>query len=297
MMDIRPVWIDIDAGMDDIFSLMLALKLDEIDIKGISVVGSSREALEEGYRDVRNVLAYAGRKDIRVYKGACKPLVQEGSKDPEDCLGGLDLPDSDAEAEDETAWNALCDAARKLDRITIVTLGPLTNIATMIVLHPDVVDHIDEIVMMGGCIDGGNVTPCAEYNVYTDPEAAECIFKSGVKVDMFGLDVTRKTLLDENDLESLNRLESREGKLLAGLAKKHGLPMYLHDCCPVMYLAYPDVFTGRECGIYVETQGTITNGKTLADLYTDYKYEDRHCVAFIDMDRQAFMKHLLDKIG
>ena len=147
-------------------------------------------------------------------------------------------------------------------------------------------------------IDGGNITPCAEFNIYEDPHGAQCVFKSGIKIKMFGLDVTLKAYLTDDDIAeivSYNNKTSRffesSNKLIYAIQERHsGNGLCEHDTCPIVYLAHPELFTGKPCGIYVETQGEITMGKTVADLYTDHKYEDRHCEAYIDIDREEFVK-------
>lgn len=295
------VWIDTDAGVDDIIALMLACGMKELIIEGISVVGKNTDALNDGYRNIRKILKLSGREDIEVYKGADKPLVHDqifNSRFPTDCLKDLDLEEADTQECQGLAWDRISDRARQLDgELVLVTLGPLTNIATMIALHPDAVDHIKKINMMGGCLNGGNITPCAEYNVYVDPEAAENVFKSGIRVNMFGLDVTSRTMIEQADIQKFNELKGVKADLLNRLIERHGMPMYLHDCCPIVYLEQPEMFEGKECGIFAETQGSIANGKTCADLWTDYKYEDRHCRAFIDMDKEAFMEYLISIFG
>ena len=150
---------------------------------------------------------------------------------------------------------------------------------------------------MGGCADGGNMTPCAEFNIYVDPHAAENVFKSGIRINLFGLDVTHKAYLDDDDIDEITSygnaasklFKDSNGMLYAYREKLNWIGLGEHDACPVIYTAHPDWFEGRECGIFVETEGKITMGKTVTDLWTDFKFEDRHCRIFLNVDREKFV--------
>lgn len=301
-----PVWIDSDCGIDDAAALMVACKLDNIEILGVSAVNGNT-SIDNAFNNVRNVLSLLSRADIKVYKGASKPLVtdyMEGDFHGKNGIGDVELQKSNAPIETENVSDAIYEAAKKCGQMTICTLGPLTNIATTIAKHPDFVDYVKEINMMGGSLIGGNVTSAAEFNVYYDAQAAENVFKSGIHVNMFGLDATTKTGLDEElitKLSSHNNVASdlfgKTIRCLVNSAKKENFKACLHDVCPILYLKYPEIFEGKDCGIYVETQGTITYGKSVADLWTDTKYEDRHCTAFIDMDVDKFMNVVDEMLG
>ena len=301
-----PVWIDCDTGVDDALALIVACSLKQLDILGISTVAGNA-TLEYTFKNTRDVLSLVNREDIKVYKGCDKPLVRAlrtGEKaHGKDGLGGAIIDTSKAEIEKEKAIDALYKKALELnDQLIICTLGPLTNIATAIIKHPDIVDHIKEINMMGGAIEIGNVTPSAEFNIYVDPEAALTVFKSGIKVNMFGLDVTRKAYLDDDDIQEIASYNNKLSKLFVDSnhllyeAKerldKDGLCE--HDACPIIYTAYNDYCEGYECGIYVETRGLLTTGKTVCDLYSDYKFADRHNKVFINLDREKFVKLIKD---
>ncbi|MBQ6334147.1 MAG: nucleoside hydrolase [Erysipelotrichaceae bacterium] len=297
-----PVWIDTDTGVDDAVALVLASKLEELDIVGVSAVAGNT-SLENAFRNARDVLSLVGREDVKVYAGADRPLFIKlftaekvhGSNG----LGGAIIPLSKAEIEKDKAWDSLYEKAKELKgELVVCAVGPLTNIATAIIKHPDIVDLIKELDIMGGALIGGNVSPCAEFNIYTDPQAAETVFRSGIKVNMFGLDVTEKAYLNDEDcvqiasygnkVSDLFRDSNESYRAYQSKMKRKGLCE--HDSCPIMYLAHPEWFEGHECGIYVETQGTITFGKTVSDLWTDYKFEDRHCKAFLEVDREKFVE-------
>ena len=299
-----PVWIDTDTGVDDATALLVATKLEELEIVGVSAVAGNT-SLENAFRNARDVLSLVGRKDIRVYPGAEKPLLIDlftaenvhGSNG----LGGAEIPLSDAPVETEKAWDALYEKAKEYKgELVVCPVGPLTNIANAIIKHPDIVDYIKVLNIMGGAAIGGNVTPCAEFNIYTDPQAAETVMRSGIPVNMFGLDVTIKAYLDDDDIAEI----SSYGNPVSDLFRDSNHLLYQaqerlyrsglceHDSCPILYTAHPEWFEGYECGIYVETQGTITFGKTVTDLWTDYKFDDRHCRFFLDLDRDRFAERI-----
>lgn len=301
-----PVWIDTDTGVDDAVALLVASKLEQIELVGVSAVAGNT-SLENAFRNARDVLALAGRKEVKVYAGADKPLVIDlhtaeyvhGTNG----LGGAKIPLSDAPKEKQKAWDALYEAAKAYKgELVVCPVGPLTNIAIAIAKHPDIVDMIKELNVMGGAIIGGNVTPCAEFNIYSDPHAAENVMKSGIRVNLFGLDVTHKAYLDDEDIDAIASFDNPASRLFVdsnhllyeSRAKLHWKGVCEHDSCPVIYTAYPEWFEGHKCGIYVETQGKITFGKTVSDLYTDFKFEDRHCMAFMDVDREKFSQKIID---
>lgn len=295
-----PVWIDTDTGVDDSIALLTAFKLDKLDIVGISAVAGNTTH-ENAFRNARNVAYLGGHPEIKVYPGADSPLVKKLVAAPhahgENGLGGAIIEDSPAPVETTKVWDALYEKAKELKgELVLIAVGPLTNIAITIAKHPDIVDYIKVMNIMGGCANGGNSTPCAEFNIFTDPHAAENVFKSGIHINMFGLDVTLKALLTPEEGDELGKIDNKACKLFkdsTGLMyslfeAKIQPGLVLHDCCPVVYTQYPEWFTGADCGCYVETQGTISQGRTCTDIWTDFKYEDRHCTVFLDVNNDKF---------
>lgn len=304
-----PVWIDCDTGIDDSIALLTALKLEQLDVLGISAVAGNVE-LDYTFPNTRNVVHLANRDDVKVYPGAEKPLVLELDAAHEihgaNGLGNIELEESPNPKETKKAWDAIYEACKNSkEKVTLIAVGPLTNIAITIANHPDVVDYIKVINIMGGAADGGNKTPCAEFNIYADPQAAENVFKCGVPVNMFGLDVTNTAYIQEDEYAEIATIDTKQGRFVYSALKHYENNVkaqnrtfvpHLHDSCPVLFTAYPELFKGQKCGIYVETQGTITFGKTVTDLWTDFKYEDRHCQAFLEVDRKQLIRYTLDAI-
>ena len=309
MMTNRPIWIDTDTGVDDAFALVSAFKLPNIEVVGVSACAGNVE-LEKTFKNARNVLSLCGKEDIKVYKGSEKPLVVElhtaKHVHGEDGLGGIEIPQSNAKVEEESAFDALYKKAKELNgELTIVAVGPLTNIAITLFKYPDLVKYVKELVIMGGSIAvGGNTTIAAEFNIYVDPHAAQTIFKSGMKITLFPLDVTMKTVLNREEIDSLKDVDNKVAQFLykasaipMSLYERLGLgyKMCLHDTCPLLYLSDPTLFKGHEAGVYVETQSEISLGRTLSDLYVHRdELFDKNTLVMIDVDRDRVAKLVID---
>lgn len=305
MTDLIPIWIDTDTGVDDAVALLCALKLDKLAIRGISSVAGNVEHAKT-FKNCRNVLAYAGREDIKVYPGAIKPMCVELDDASEvhgkDGLGGVVIPESPAEKETMHAWDAIYEAAKKEGgKLQIVAVGPLTNIANAIISHPDLKCMVKRILIMGGAAVGGNATMAAEFNIYADPHSAETVMQSGIPVVMFGLDVTVDAYLNDKDIQDIRDFNTKISKFFADVVQSN-LNFYIknykreilciHDACPLIYLQYPEIFTGQKAGVYVETQSRLCFGKTVTDIWSDTKFKTRETMVMLGVDREKFASTL-----
>jgi len=305
MTDFIPIWIDTDTGVDDAVALLCALKLDKLAIRGISAVAGNVEHAKT-FKNCRNVLAYAGREDIKVYPGAIKPMCVELDDASEvhgkDGLGGVVIPESIAKEETMHAWDAIYEAAKKEGgKLQIVAVGPLTNIANAIISHPDLKDMVERILIMGGAAVGGNATMAAEFNIYADPHSAETVMQSGIPVVMFGLDVTVDAYLDAKDIQDIRNFNTKISQFFVDVVQSN-LNFYIknynreilciHDACPLIYLQYPEIFTGQKAGVYVETQSRLSFGKTVTDIWSDTKFKSRETVVMLGVDREKFANTL-----
>lgn len=305
MTDLIPIWIDTDTGVDDAVALLCALKLDKLAILGISSVAGNVEHAKT-FKNCRNVLAYAGREDIKVYPGAIKPMCVELDDASEvhgkDGLGGVVIPESPAEKETMHAWDAIYEAAKKEGgKLQIVAVGPLTNIANAIISHPDLKGMVKRILIMGGAAVGGNATMAAEFNIYADPHSAETVMQSGIPVVMFGLDVTVDAYLNDKDIQDIRDFNTKISKFFADVVQSN-LNFYIknykreilciHDACPLIYLQYPEIFTGQKAGVYVETQSRLCFGKTVTDIWSDTKFKTRETMVMLGVDREKFASTL-----
>lgn len=306
-MNTIPVWIDCDPGVDDAAALVLADRLPELELLGISTVAGNAP-LSLTTENALKICDLTGT-DCPVYPGADKPLLREyeygESFHGRDGLGGAKLPAPRRKAEIIPAWDALYEQAKTCGgKLELITLGPLTNIAIALAEHPDLPDYLHRIVLMGGSATRGNCTPSAEFNIHADPEAAQVVFRSSVPKVMCGLEVTEQAFLTKQELDLLRTHESAMCRffyeatpelLRKNMAVGQG-GWCVHDACPVLYCAKPELFSGREAGVFVETQSELTFGKTVTDLYSDKKFDTKNAFVVLEIDRTAFRDALLDAI-
>ena len=193
--------IDTDPGIDDALALLLALAAkDELDVTAITTVNGN-VGVDQVTENVFRILDVAGRSDIPVYKGNGKPLMRENDNCEEfhgdDGLGNLGFKEVPGTVKEESAVDFLIRKVREeKGEITLVPIGPLTNIAQAVQKDPEFARNVKEVVIMGGAEHGGNMSPCAEFNFWTDPEAAKIVFQAGFeRVTMVGLDATSYVFL------------------------------------------------------------------------------------------------------
>lgn len=304
-----PVIIDCDPGCDDTLALMLANKIEEFDLLAITTVAGNAP-IDYTFKNGRNVMDYIG-SDVPVYKGAEKPMLRDlvtaAHIHGEDGMGGVVLPESAKPVETEAAWDAIHRLALEhKGELVLIAVGPMTNVAIALSKYEDLKDLIKHIVIMGGAAIGGNVTPCAEFNIFEDPEAAEMMFSCGIPVYMCGLDVTMESYLTPVEVEQLAALDSKEAKLFHGVVQKalafyrdllHRPGVAQHDPSAVLFAAYPELFKGEWAGVHVETKGKITAGKTVTDLYSDKQFDVHNTFVVTEVDREAFVKKVFELMG
>ncbi len=302
-----PVWIDCDPGIDDAAAILMAHSLKDLQIVGISTVAGN-SPLDVTTKNALKLGDLAGAA-YPVYAGAAKPLFKPYKDGADfhgaDGFGGASLPETERSAEAQNAWDGLYAAAKQYPgELELVTMGPLTNIAIALEKYPDLPKLLKRISIMGGSITRGNCTPCAEYNIFTDPEAAQVVFRSGVPVVMCGLEVTEQAYLLTEEWEEIGRMDSEKAQFFHKAAG-HILDMNLknghegfciHDACPVFYLAHPECFEGEECGVFVETQSELTLGKTVCDLYSDKQFDVKNTLVLLKIDRSAFIRALFEAL-
>ena len=186
------------------------------------------------------------------------------------------------------------------DKVTLVPLGPLTNIALLLRGYPDVKDKIDLICLMGGGIYTGNRTASAEFNIYVDPEAAKIVYNSGIDIVMAGLDVTEKAMIMDDEREKLKgkgKVTNFVSELLdfySIASKRFGFQgSALHDPCAMGYLLRPDLFKGKKYHVDIETAGDITRGMTLADL-RPVSRKEANTFVLLDIKRKEFIDYVIE---
>lgn len=274
------VIIDTDVGQDDAVALLLALGSPGIEVIGITAVAGN-VGVEHTFRNARAVTALASRPDVPVSRGCDRPLVippRSGAHvHGANGLGGYEFPEPDYVGTGEHAVNWLIRtlSAESDGAVTLVAIGPLTNIALMLRLDPGIARKIARIVFMGGgYFEGGNSTPAAEFNVLYDPHAADVVFRSGIDLVVVPLDLTQSVVASDADLASFRESNARLGDVLTACmtfyrsfdAKRYGVDgAILHDPCAVAYLLAPDAFEGRSVFASIELSGASTFGMTVVD--------------------------------
>jgi purine nucleosidase len=271
----RPIIIDTDPGIDDAVAILLALASPEVSVLGLVAVAGNLP-LAATAKNACRIVELAGYPELPVYAGCPRPLgpnriAAEGAHGAGG-LGDLVLPPPALLPRPEHGVLYLIDALRGAEprSVTLCALGPLTNIATALVMAPDIAAGIAELVIMGGASHGrGNATPAAEFNIYADPHAAALVFDSGLRVTMVPLDVTEGVRSTPERLAPIRTLGTRVGAAAAELlGPRRGLgkpPMAMHDPCVIAYLLAPELFRWREVNVAVETQSALAPGMTLID--------------------------------
>lgn len=309
-MDKRKVIIDCDPGIDDTLALMLALQSPELDILGISIVCGNVPTIK-GAENALKVLNWMKRLDIPVYLGEEKPLVRPYI-DAMDTHGEDGLGESWYECissvrpkENAVQFIAstLFDAKKTNDKVSIIALGPLTNIAKVIQLYPTCLDGIDEIVSMGGAYKShGNCSPVAEYNYWCDPDAAKIVFEH-VFVHMVGLDVTRKIVLTPNILEYMCYASPKMGEIIRKITrfyfdfhwKQEGvIGCVINDPLAVAYFIDREMCDGFQAYTQIETQG-ISLGQSVVDAY-DFWKKEKNSYILTSANAFAFMQFFLERV-
>ncbi len=278
----RPVIIDCDPGQDDAVALLMALASPEsLKVLGVTCVAGN-VPLDRTQRNARRVCELAGRPDVPVFAGCPRPMLRTlttaEAVHGQTGLDGSGLPEEPTMAlQARHAVDFIIDTCLSAGdgEITICTLGPMTNLAVAFVKAPQIAAKIKEIVFMGGAALGpGNRTPAAEFNIVTDPHAAQVVMEAGVPLVMFGLDVTHTVITTPVRLEAIAKIGSPVSDAVTGMLNfydRHDPERYgepgapLHDPCVIAWLLQPDLFRGKEAHVAVETTSPLTMGRTVAD--------------------------------
>jgi inosine-uridine nucleoside N-ribohydrolase len=273
----RRVIIDTDPGTDDAMAILLALNSPELRVEALTVVPGNATAAQ-GLENALKLVSLAGRADIPVARGAQKPLLQKlvtAETHGPDGLAGVSLPPARSAPDARFAPDLIIELVHRYPHeITLVPLGPLTNIALALSKDPSIAGLVKEVVLMGGAISGGNVDAVAEFNIYVDPEAAQVVFQGGWPVTMVGLEIGRKALFRRNHLALLQKTHGPQNDFAARVLeylvnrceKKYGLegaPLY--DPTAMGAVIDRSLITTRFMHVDVELRGEFTRGETVAN--------------------------------
>ena len=273
-----PLIIDSDPGLDDALAIGLAAASPEIDLLAVTTVGGNADVTRCTQNALRLLHAY-GRDDVPVAEGAAGALlgsvVRATEVHGESGIGTTVLDPSPTEARPEGAVALMARLLENHPRpVAIAPIGPLTNIALLLRLHPHLVPKIAHLCLMGGSIGEGNTTASAEFNIVADPEAADVVFRSGIPITMIGLDVTHQALLDRSDAAALRALGTRSGRVAADLTDyaldrnlewSGSATTAIHDAVAIAHLMVPDLVAVARYHVAVDTTDGPARGRTVCD--------------------------------
>ncbi|BFH71551.1 MAG: ribonucleoside hydrolase RihC [Paenibacillus dendritiformis] len=298
-----PVILDTDPGIDDAVAIAAALFHERIDVRLITTVAGN-VGLDKTTNNALKLLEFFG-KEVPVARGAAKPLVRPAEDSShihgESGMDGYDFDEPKQTPLDHAVLQMRDTIMNSPEPITIVPIGPLTNVALLLTLFPECKEKIERIVLMGGSASRGNHTPNAEYNIYADPEAASIVFNAGLPLVMVGLDVTSQATLTTEIVEKIKEM-NKTGFMLyslfqhyrGGSLKSRGLKM--HDLCAIAYLVNPGLFKTQDCFVDIELAGTYTAGTTVTDI-TNRLGKPSNATVCLDIDVPAFREWAIEVLG
>lgn len=303
-----PIIIDCDPGVDDAIALLLAFASPELNICGITTVAGN-VPLTLTQANARKICELAKRSDVGIYAGCPRPILKSLHTAEEvhgkTGLDGTDLPEPTLPLQHEHSVSFLI---RTLEEstvpITLATLGPLTNVAIALIQAPHVAQNIREIVMMGGAITHGNITPSAEFNMYVDPHAADVVFRSGIPITLLSLDVTHQVITTPDHLAAIRAIATPVGQAAADLlsfygqldSERYGMPGGpLHDPNVIAYLLQPQLYSGKLCHVSVETISPHALGQTIVDLW-GISEQAPNAMVIQTVDADGFYQFLIERL-
>ena len=303
----KPVILDVDPGHDDAVALMMACGSPHLDLLAVTTVAGN-VSLEKTTRNALRVLSLVGHTHVPVAAGAPEPLRRplHTAEDihGESGLDGPEIPEAGFEPDERAAVELIADTLRgSPEPVTLVPVGPLTNVATLLREHPELREKISHVSLMGGSIGLGNTTPAAEFNIFVDPEAAREVFDSGLPITMSGLDVTHQAGAGPQERERL-RAAGGIGGVVAGFldffaATYEGVFGFdappLHDPVAVAAVLDPDLLETRPMRVDVECESDLTRGETVCDFY-GVTGKPPNARVGVELDREGFFELLYDSL-
>ena len=320
----RKIILDVDTGTDDAIAIMCAIQSAELEVVGICTVNGNR-GISYTTENTLRLLEYLGREEIPVYKGACLPMVSTlpAWRRPEVPYGGkpframeihgdyLELPPSKnkkAEEIDAVSWYIKTLTTAK-EKLTIVPVGPLTNLALALRVRPEIVDNIEEIVIMGAAYAHGNKTAAAEFNWWCDPEAAKIVMDCGAKITVIPLDATHKACVKGSEADVIESLGTKACIAAADMIKQRirGYSTFqpmgddmapVHDALAVLYLIDKGVCEDvRPMYVDVDFGGGASDGMSIVDVDKRYYDKEPNCEFAFSANREKFVKLLTEKLS
>ncbi|HXM55551.1 MAG TPA: nucleoside hydrolase [Candidatus Dormibacteraeota bacterium] len=302
----RKVIIDCDPGHDDAMAILLAAADPEIELLAITTVAGN-QTLEKTTLNARRVCTVAGIRGVPIAAGCDRPLLRElvtaGEVHGDSGLDGAEWPEPEVPVAREHAVDVIVERVLAAPgEVTLVPIGPLTNVAMALRREPRIVPAVREVVLMGGSFTRGNQTPAAEFNVFVDPEAAAAVFEAGWPLTMVGLDLTHQARVTGEVMDRIaavgSPLTDVVTQLLRFYGRRYTMPdgPPLHDPCAVARVIDPEVVACREAFVAVETQGRWTRGMTVVD-FAGRLGEQPNAAVATTLDVPRFWDLMLEALG
>ncbi|HEY6874977.1 MAG TPA: nucleoside hydrolase [Candidatus Dormibacteraeota bacterium] len=303
----RRIILDCDPGHDDAMALLLAFGCPDIDLVAITTVAGNHP-LEITTLNARRICTLAGVKDVPIAAGCSGPLMRPLVTAPEihgtTGLEGHEWGEPTVGIVPDHAVDLIVDQVMASNGdLTLVPVGPITNIAMAVRKEPRIAERVQEVVMMGGAFTRGNVTPAAEFNTYVDPEAAAIVFEAGWPVTMIGLEVTHMAGTTPEVFSRINAIGTPVSAAVYGMLgflreqvmRETGIDTpHIHDACCVAFVAQPDLVTLQDARVDVEVNGRFTSGMTVTDFGKNAKFNAKVGTA---LDAPRFWDLFIDSLA
>lgn len=307
-MDKKKIIIDCDPGYDDAVAILLAAGSPEIDLMAITTVAGN-QTIEKVTKNALRIAKLAHLQNIPIAAGASRPLLRQAvtvaaNIHGESGLDGTTLPEAEYKVDSRHAAQLIVDIVMRGPEktVTLVPIGPLTNIALAARLEPKIVDRVKEVVLMGGGAHIGNIKPMAEFNIENDPEAAHIVFEEKWPIVMVGLDLTYQALASAAVKEKIAEIDTPAARFLTQVlarfsenykrSKGFDEPP-VHDPCAVARVIDETIVKASRAPIHVEYRGDYTAGMTVTDLRGKVPV-DCHTSVALELDRERFWNLIIE---
>jgi purine nucleosidase len=290
------VLIDTDPGVDDAVAILLALASPELDVVGVVAVNGN-VSIDKTALNARRIVALAGRHDIPVAAGCARPLSEQLLEDSvvhgHDGLGDLEWGEPAVPLDPRDGVEFIAELIEE-GPLTIVAIGPLSDLAVLLQRHPGIERRVEHLVIMGGASFEGNVTPAAEFNIWADPEAARLVFEAEWPITLMPLDLTHQAFLNDDDLAYLNALGTEVGRRTAAMLEPYAQfhdrwygnrDIFMHDAMAVYELLDPSAIDKQGVRLAVEVDGVHSRGATFIDRRREHAQSDVRVGVRVDNDR------------
>jgi inosine-uridine nucleoside N-ribohydrolase len=301
--------LDCDPGHDDAMAILLAAASPGIDLRAITTVAGN-QTVDKTTLNARRVCSVAGIHGVPIAAGRDRPLRRERMVAAEihgaSGLDGVDWGEPSVGTDSRDGVDVIvAEATAGAEPLTIVAVGPLTNVAAALRQEPAIAARLDRIAIMGGAVGLGNWTPAAEFNIYADPEAADIVLRSGVPITLAPLEVTHRALATDSVIERIRALDTPVARMSVALLRYFaetyervfGFPApAVHDPCAVAAVIDPSIVATRSMNVTVELESDLTLGRTVCDVYGTTGREPNVDVG-VNLDVERFWDLMIEAIG